>query len=77
MALSYTQNISENECMGDSLSKINNNFTNLDTGVTTLSTSLVNEYNTLIRALTAVGSPGTTYESLSTIFKDLSAYILH
>jgi hypothetical protein len=57
--------ISEDECMGDSLDqKINPNFKNLDTGL-----------STLIQTLTSIGAPGTNYNSLSTIFINLSSLL--
>ncbi len=41
MARVFTQNINGFECIGDSLSKINLNFDNLDTEVQTLSTDII------------------------------------
>jgi hypothetical protein len=38
MSSNYTVQIDENECIGDSLDKINNNFANLDTQMSGLST---------------------------------------
>jgi hypothetical protein len=40
MSTNYTFQISEEECIGDSLATINLNYSNLDTAVTTLSTSM-------------------------------------
>lgn len=40
MSNNYTQIISEEECIGDSLVTINNNYSSLDTAITTLSTSM-------------------------------------
>lgn len=76
----YIQNtIQESECIGDSLTVINNNYVNLDTALATTSAqnlTLKAAFNTLVRSLTSVGSPGTTYNSLSTVFQGLSAFVL-
>lgn len=76
----YIQNtILESECIGDSLSVINNNYINLDTALAATSAQnlvLKTALNTLIRSLTSVGANGTTYNSLSTTFRGLSSFIL-
>jgi hypothetical protein len=77
MALIHTQNISEDECMGDSLSKINSNFANLDGSAQLLSATLVTNFNTLIRSLTGFAASGTEYTSLSTSFRSLSSFIIN
>lgn len=71
--------IDENQCIGDSLDRINNNYTNLDTGLATASAqniTLINKYNTLVRSLTSVGAVGTDYTSLSAIFQSLQTLIV-
>jgi hypothetical protein len=77
MALVITQNISDDECMGDSLSKINSNFANLDNSAQILSATLVTNFNTLIRSLTGFAPTGTQYTSLSTSFRSLSSFIIN
>jgi len=75
----FIQTINETECMGDSLPKINTNYTNLDTNLASLSSqhlTLKARYNTLVRSLTGVGAPGTTYNSLSSVFQTLSALVI-
>lgn len=80
MPYSFIQNtINENLCMGDTLPTINTNYVNLDTGLATLSAqhvALKTKYNTLVRTLTGIGSPGTTYNSLSTTFQTLSTLLV-
>jgi hypothetical protein len=65
---------------------INGNFYNLDTSLNNLSATTIPlllqynqlkiSYNTLLQSLTSIGAPGTTYTSLSTTFRNLSAFIL-
>lgn len=72
MARIYTTEINENEYIGDSLVTINTGFNNLD-----ISCQNINKnFNTLINALTSVGSPGTDYTSLSSIFISLSSLVV-
>jgi hypothetical protein len=44
MSTNYTQQISEEECIGDSLDKINNNFSSLDATCATLSSTFTAAY---------------------------------
>jgi hypothetical protein len=79
MSRTYTTEIKENEYIGDSLVTINSNYANLDTNLVVVKAeniSLKTNYNTLIQALTSVGAPNTTYNSLSTIFQTLSTLII-
>ena len=69
----FTTAIDENQCIGDSLDTFNANFSAIDTNVCTI----VNQYNTLIRTLTAfAASPATTYTGLSTQFLSLNSLII-
>lgn len=72
--------VDENKCMGDTLIEtINPNFASLDTGIAAASAQnifLKTRYNTLVRSLTSIGSPGTNYNSLSSTFLSLSALII-
>jgi hypothetical protein len=72
MAREFTTEIYDNEYIGDSLVTINNSFNALDTSCQTINSN----FNTLISILTAVGAPGTNYNSLSTSFLSLSALIV-
>jgi hypothetical protein len=83
---SQTNPINENQCIGDSLPIINSNYMNLDNSLAVLSsqhitlsgqyTTLKFQYNTLIRALSGAANPGTTYNSLSTVFRTLSSLVI-
>lgn len=72
--------VNENDCMGDTLvSTINPNFLNIDTGLAAASAeniTLKAKYNTLVRSLTGIGAPGTSYNSLSSTFLTLSALVI-
>ena len=79
MARILTTEISDNECIGDSLATINTNFVNLDTGVVAVSAQniiLKVNYNSLIRSLSGLGAPGTNYNSLSSTFISLSSLVV-
>lgn len=69
----YITIIDENECIGDSLTTINTNFSAIDN----VSDITKQNFNTLIRTLTSFAqSPATTYTSLSTQFRALSSLII-
>jgi hypothetical protein len=84
------------ECIGNSLSKINTNYSLLQDGGNDTFTKLlqlssqfidqintiraqtvpISAYNTLVRTLTSFAGNGTTYTTLSTSFRSLSARII-
>lgn len=78
MACNYVNIITDNECIGDSLVKINSNFTNLNTGVCDLNTLYDNIGTTFasslaqIRLSTTSGSPIITNDT-----KNVSVIYLH
>ena len=76
MALVITQNISDDECMGDSLSKINNNFSGLDNSVISLSGNITTKqtFNTLIQGLTGLNT--TSLVTLQTSLRQLSSLVI-
>lgn len=66
--------IDENDCIGDSLDTLNNNYLALDSGAWALSSAfleLKQNYNTLIQSLTSFAQ--TEYTSLSTSLIQLSS----
>lgn len=92
--------IAQTECIGNSLFKINTNFTLLQDGGNDTYTKLlqlsselytqftaqlsairattvpISAYNTLVRTLTSFAGTNTTYTTLSTSFRSLSARII-
>jgi hypothetical protein len=93
MPRKFTGYISENQCIGDSLGSdspipgsINGNFYSLDTGLSSVSASVIQlntkdtlftaQFNTLIQTLTGFANTSTTYNNLSTSFRALSSLIL-
>ena len=77
MALTFTQNIADDECMGDSLPKINGNFSNLDNYTFLLSsqnTEFKTTYNTLVRSLTSLNT--TSLVTLQTSLQQLSSLVI-
>jgi hypothetical protein len=71
MSNNYTQIILEEECIGDSLTTINNNYSSLDTAITTLSTSMFHAVfdcersgNGTTGGYMAFGNGATTHQGL-------------
>tara|TARA_R110000868_G_scaffold55422_9_gene172239 strand:- start:1895 stop:2125 length:231 start_codon:yes stop_codon:yes gene_type:complete len=65
------QTILGTECIGDSLPKINNNFTALSEEVCQVNTDFIAAYNTLVRSLTGLAT--SSYTTLSTEFQNLAS----
>lgn len=72
----FTQNIPGTECIGDSLPKINSNYANLDTAVTTLSAQKVSKSGDIMTGfLTLHANPTDPLHASTREFSIVSALI--